>query len=197
MDAAAAGLIGDSPIREGVVEGFLLIFLSELGDKTFFIAALLALKYKESRGVVFGASFGALAVMTVISVRQHHYNMSLPARSNNCDITCEPLCASSLPLAANAARRWCSPAHVSAANLAELPFCLQRADRRMRHTLVYPGGAQVGLGLVLHQADELIDTRGVPLDDLVAVALLLYFGIRTLQVRPQKPWSSWVRCLIH
>ena len=44
-------------------------------------------------------------------------------------------------------------------------------------------GAQVGLGLVLHQADELIDTRGVPLDDLVAVALLLYFGIRTLQVR--------------
>jgi len=40
---------------------------------------------------------------------------------------------------------------------------------------------------VLHQADELIDTRGVPLDDLVAVALLLYFGIRTLQVRSPKP----------
>ena len=35
---------------------------------------------------------------------------------------------------------------------------------------------------MLHQADELIDTRGVPIDDLVAVALLLYFGIRTLQV---------------
>ena len=69
VHAALTGLIGDSPIREGVVEGFLLIFLSELGDKTFFIAALLALKYKESRGLVFGASFGALAVMTVISVR--------------------------------------------------------------------------------------------------------------------------------
>ena len=49
--------------------------------------------------------------------------------------------------------------------------------------------SQVGLGLVLHQADELIDTHGVPLDDLVAVALLLYFGIRTLQVRchPNQP----------
>ena len=41
----------------------------------------------------------------------------------------------------------------------------------------------MGLGLALHEADQLIDTHGVPLDDLVAVALLLFFGIRTLQVR--------------
>lgn len=63
-----AGLLGDSPLREGLVSGFLLIFFSELGDKTFFIAVLLALKYPLRRKLVFAGSFGALAVMTVISV---------------------------------------------------------------------------------------------------------------------------------
>lgn len=37
-----AGVVGDSPLREGIVQGFLLIFFSEIGDKTFFIALLLA-----------------------------------------------------------------------------------------------------------------------------------------------------------
>ena len=63
----SAGLVGDSPLREGIVSGFLLILFSELGDKTFFIAVLLALK--ENKGLVFAGSFGALAVMTIISVR--------------------------------------------------------------------------------------------------------------------------------
>lgn len=65
MDARA-GLLGDNPIKEGIVSGFLLILFSELGDKTFFIAVLLALK--RNKGIVFGGTFGALAVMTVISV---------------------------------------------------------------------------------------------------------------------------------
>ena len=59
-------MLGDSPFREGALSGFLLILFSELGDKTFFIAVLLALK--ESRSVVFAGTFGALGVMTVISV---------------------------------------------------------------------------------------------------------------------------------
>ena len=49
-----------------MVQGFLLILFSELGDKTFFIAVLLALK--ENKGIVFGGTFGALAIMTLISV---------------------------------------------------------------------------------------------------------------------------------
>lgn len=53
-------------MREGIVSGFLLILFSELGDKTFFLALLLALK--ESKSLVFAGTFGALAVMTVISV---------------------------------------------------------------------------------------------------------------------------------
>lgn len=43
----------------------------------------------------------------------------------------------------------------------------------------------MGLGLVLHEADQILDTGGIPLDDIVAIALLLFFGIRTLQVMPR------------
>ena len=52
--------------REGFVQALLLIFFSEIGDKTFFIALLLALQ--QPRSLVFAGTFGALAVMTVISV---------------------------------------------------------------------------------------------------------------------------------
>ena len=57
---------GLDQFQEGVGSGFLLIFFSELGDKTFFIALLLSLK--QSKPVVFAGTFGALAIMTVISV---------------------------------------------------------------------------------------------------------------------------------
>lgn len=70
-----AEIVHQSPLSEGFVSAFLLILFSELGDKTFFIAVLLALKHSKS--VVFAGSFGALAVMTVISVRfssQYHRN---------------------------------------------------------------------------------------------------------------------------
>ena len=50
----------------GLIQSFLLIFISEIGDKTFFIAGLLAAKYGKL--ISFTGSIGALAVMTVISV---------------------------------------------------------------------------------------------------------------------------------
>jgi len=50
----------------GFYQAFSLVFLSEIGDKTFFIAGLLAAKF--SKIVSFVGSIGALAVMTVISV---------------------------------------------------------------------------------------------------------------------------------
>lgn len=97
------GLVGDDPLREGFVSGFILIFFSELGDKTFFIALLLALQAKKE--AVFAGTFGALAVMTVISV---------------------------------------------------------------------------ALGVALHEVDELLPNTGIPWDDLLSVALLVWFGVRTL-----------------
>ena len=46
--------------------GLLLITVSELGDKTFFIAVILAMKHP--RRLVFVGAFAALAAMTVLSV---------------------------------------------------------------------------------------------------------------------------------
>lgn len=61
-DAAYANL--------GFVHGFLaslsVILVSELGDKTFFIAAIMAMRH--SRLVVFAGAIGALGLMTVLSV---------------------------------------------------------------------------------------------------------------------------------
>lgn len=48
------------------IAGLLLISVSELGDKTFFIAAILAMRH--SRRLVFAGVIVALAAMTVLSV---------------------------------------------------------------------------------------------------------------------------------
>eukprot|EP00128_Syssomonas_multiformis_P008986 Colp12_sorted_trinity150504_noHs@8194 len=48
-----------------VVGSFSVIVVSEIGDKTFFIAAIMAMKH--SRAVVFGGAIGALALMTILS----------------------------------------------------------------------------------------------------------------------------------
>jgi len=56
-----------SLIRSGFTAAFSLVFVSELGDKTFFIAALLAAR-KHARVPVMIGAVGALAVMTAISV---------------------------------------------------------------------------------------------------------------------------------
>jgi len=53
-------------VETGFYQAFSLVFLSEIGDKTFFIAGLLAMK--TSKLVSFLGSMGALAVMTFISV---------------------------------------------------------------------------------------------------------------------------------
>lgn len=58
--------IADKVTSSGFLQAWSLIFVSEIGDKTFFIAGLLAMK--TSRLISFAGSIGALSVMTVISV---------------------------------------------------------------------------------------------------------------------------------
>lgn len=62
---------------EAFTAGLLLITISELGDKTFFIAVILAMRY--SRLLVFGAVMAALGLMTVISVLFGQVVSLLPA----------------------------------------------------------------------------------------------------------------------
>jgi len=50
----------------GFYQAFSLVFLSEIGDKTFFIAGLLAMK--TSKFISFVGSMAALAAMTIVSV---------------------------------------------------------------------------------------------------------------------------------
>ncbi len=50
----------------GFYQAFSLVFVSEIGDKTFFMAGLLAMK--TSKLISFLGSMGALFVMTLISV---------------------------------------------------------------------------------------------------------------------------------
>lgn len=78
-----------------LIQAFLLIFFSELGDKTFFIAALLAAR--NSGAVVFIGTFGALATMTIVSVvlgRTFHYvDGILPFRLGETDLPVDDLAA--------------------------------------------------------------------------------------------------------
>jgi putative Ca2+/H+ antiporter (TMEM165/GDT1 family) len=53
-------------VLEAFTAGLLLITVSELGDKTFFIAVILAMKH--SRRWVFLGTWGALATMTLLAV---------------------------------------------------------------------------------------------------------------------------------
>eukprot|EP00977_Amphora_coffeiformis_P002797 scaffold528_cov165-Amphora_coffeaeformis.AAC.9 len=55
-----------SLVETGFYQAFSLVFLSEIGDKTFFIAGLLAMK--TSRFISFLGSMAALGVMTILSV---------------------------------------------------------------------------------------------------------------------------------
>lgn len=87
------GDLGD--ISTGFASAFLLIFFSELGDKTFFIAALLAAR--NSAATVFTGTFGALAAMTIISVvlgRTFHYvDEILPFRLGDSDLPVDDIAA--------------------------------------------------------------------------------------------------------
>ena len=64
----------------GFIHGFVasvsVIIVSELGDKTFFIAAIMAMKY--SRMTVFAGALGALGFMTVLSAALGYATTVIP-----------------------------------------------------------------------------------------------------------------------
>ncbi|KAF7837369.1 protein PAM71-homolog, chloroplastic [Senna tora] len=64
--------------KSGFTAAFTLIFVSEIGDKTFFIAALLAMQY--DKGLVLLGSMGALSLMTILSVVIGRIFQSVPAQ---------------------------------------------------------------------------------------------------------------------
>ncbi|QDZ17844.1 GDT1 family protein [Chloropicon primus] len=67
--------------RSGFTSAFSLIFVSEIGDKTFFLAALLAAQ--NSKALVFAGAMGALSLMSVISVTIGYVFQKLPGFFNS------------------------------------------------------------------------------------------------------------------
>jgi len=67
LEATSEGTVtGESKFRDGLVSSFTMILLAEIADKTFFIAAIMAMRYNKL--IVFLGAWSALAVMTALSV---------------------------------------------------------------------------------------------------------------------------------
>lgn len=58
-------LLGDVSFLHAFVETISMILFSELGDKTFFIAAIMAMRHP--RMIVFAGAIAALVLMTLLS----------------------------------------------------------------------------------------------------------------------------------
>ena len=67
-DVPAVG--GDESSLQALVQAFAMIIVSEIGDKTFLIAAILAMRHP--RAVVFAGAFGSLVVMSALSASLGH-----------------------------------------------------------------------------------------------------------------------------
>ncbi|KAJ3042529.1 hypothetical protein HDV00_007063 [Rhizophlyctis rosea] len=65
-----ADIVGEEPSRKAILMSFLVIVVSEIGDKTFFIAAVMAMR--SPRVLILSAAMGALLVMTVLSAFMGH-----------------------------------------------------------------------------------------------------------------------------
>lgn len=58
-------VVADNLFRDGFASSFTMILLAEIADKTFFIAAIMAMRYNKM--IVFAGAYSALVVMTGLS----------------------------------------------------------------------------------------------------------------------------------
>jgi hypothetical protein len=84
IDSAKVQLAASFLARSGFLAAFSLIFASEIGDKTFFIAALLAMRL--GKWVSFLGSVSALTIMTAVSVGIGYVVKSVPAAVRNSEV---------------------------------------------------------------------------------------------------------------
>ena len=64
---------------QALLQAFAIIIFSEIGDKTFLIAAILAMRHP--RLIVFAGAFGSLVVMSFLSAAMGHLLPTLIPRS--------------------------------------------------------------------------------------------------------------------
>lgn len=63
-----------------------------------------------------------------------------------------------------------------------MPFCATAIQGALAYVSGLLMWLQVVLGQALHQVDELLPSSTLPFDDIAAAVLLVFFGIKTLQV---------------
>jgi putative Ca2+/H+ antiporter (TMEM165/GDT1 family) len=69
----------DESQMHALLSAFTMIIFSEIGDKTFLIAAILAMKHP--RTIVFAGAFGSLVVMSILSAMMGHILPALLPKS--------------------------------------------------------------------------------------------------------------------
>ncbi|XP_051129254.1 uncharacterized protein LOC127250137 isoform X2 [Andrographis paniculata] len=143
---------------------FLLIFFSELGDKTFFIAALLAAR--NSAAVTFIGTFSALAQGTTW-LKDNILHTSAGS------IYCSHL----LHLQKLTTKH--GNQSIIWDNINQLHSCILCDNVNRLMTII-----SVLLGRTFHYIDGILPFRfgnaDLPIDDLAAVCLLIYFGVSSL-----------------
>lgn len=79
--APTSGLLenDDESSAQTLLQSFAMIIFSEIGDKTFLIAAILAMRHP--RLLVFAGAFGSLVVMSILSAEMGHLLPTLIPRS--------------------------------------------------------------------------------------------------------------------
>ena len=79
--APTSGLLenDEESSAQTLLQSFAMIIFSEIGDKTFLIAAILAMRHP--RLLVFAGAFGSLALMSVLSAEMGHLLPTLIPRS--------------------------------------------------------------------------------------------------------------------
>ena len=70
MDQDAPTAVEGSSTLHVLAQGFAMIIASEIGDKTFLIAAILAMRHP--RAAVFAGAFGSLVAMSFLSAALGH-----------------------------------------------------------------------------------------------------------------------------
>lgn len=69
ISKSTTAALGDVSFLHAFITSLSVIVVSELGDKTFFIAAIMAMRHP--RAIVFAGAISALALMTVLSGEPH------------------------------------------------------------------------------------------------------------------------------
>ncbi|MQM15130.1 hypothetical protein Taro_048071 [Colocasia esculenta] len=149
--------------KSGFTAAFTLIFVSEIGDKTFFIAALLAMQYQKA--LVLLGSMGALALMTILSVVIGRIFHAVPSQFQ----TKQAFLAFQM-----------RHDGISYGTLL-FTICMWGIGTKSRDDIRLTANASLVLKFTEQHIDGRSSLTALPIGEYAAVALLIYFGFKSIK----------------